>query len=46
MLHMAIGGVHVFRNEEGRYPENNPEDLAKVVAKVQQMNEAMKQSEN
>ena len=35
----------MFFNEEGRYPGNNPEDLAKVVAHVQQINTTFKQEE-
>lgn len=30
-LHFAIGAVHAFRNTEGRYPENNADDLSKTL---------------
>lgn len=31
-LHIGIYAIHQFRDKEGRYPENNKEDLDKVVA--------------
>ena len=31
-LHLAICAVHRFFDEESRYPDDNAEDLAKVVA--------------
>ena len=30
-LHIAFVAVHMFHTAEGRYPNNNAEDLTKVV---------------
>jgi len=27
-LHLAIGGTHMFKNQEGRYPNDTEADLA------------------
>ena len=36
-LHIAIYAVHAFRDENGRYPENNEADLTKVVATAKEL---------
>ena len=43
ILHLSIGGVHLFQKQEGRYPQDTEEDLAKVVANVKMINTAFKE---
>lgn len=42
-LHLAICGVHLFKNQEGRYPADNEADLAKVVELTKGINAANKE---
>lgn len=44
-LHFALRGVHAFRDQEGRYPENSEADLAKVIDLVKACNDSAKQGE-
>ena len=44
-LHFALRGVHAFRDAEGRYPEANAADTAKVIDLVKGLNDSAKQSE-
>jgi len=44
-LHLAICAVHRFFDEESRYPEDNAEDLAKIVAMTGAINEEFKAAE-
>jgi len=37
-LHLSIGAIHQFKNTEGRYPADNEEDLAKVIAFAKAIN--------
>ena len=41
-LHFAIGAVHAFNDQEGRYPQNTEADLAKVVELAKGINERHK----
>lgn len=41
-LHLSVGAVHTFKDAEGRYPANNPEDLNKCVQLAKELNEKFK----
>ena len=45
ILHLSIGGIHLFHKQNNRYPENTEEDLAAVVANVKQINASFKERE-
>lgn len=38
-LHLAACAVHKFNDLEGRYPNNNPDDLEKCVAIAKDLND-------
>ena len=44
-LHLAIYAVHAFRDENGRYPENNDADLTKVVATAKDLAKSLKENQ-
>jgi len=44
-LHIAIYAVHAFRDENGRYPENNDADLTKVVATAKELAKDLKENQ-
>jgi len=44
-LHFALGAVHAFRNKEGRYPENKPDEIAACVAAAKDMNALSKEGD-
>ena len=44
-LHLSIYAVHAFRDENGRHPENNEEDLGKVVATAKELAANLKSKE-
>jgi hypothetical protein len=41
-LHFAIGAVHAFNDAEGRYPQDNAADIAKVVELAKSFNDRHK----
>ena len=43
-LHFAIGAVHAFNDQEGRYPQDNAADLAKVVELAKGINARHKEA--
>ena len=45
ILHLSIGGVHLFHKQNNRYPENTEEDIAAVIANVKQINSSFKERE-
>ena len=44
-LHLAICGVHQFKNEMSRYPLDNEEDIAKVLQMVREINSRNRQQQ-
>ena len=42
-LHLAISGVHAFKNQENRYPCDNEEDIAQVIDMAQAINASFKE---
>lgn len=44
-LHTAISGVHRFRDQEGRYPDDTPADRAKVLELAKAINDERKASQ-
>ena len=42
-LHLAIGAVHTFKNQDGRYPADTEDDLAKCVEIAKATNAAGKE---
>ena len=44
-LHLSFMGVHAFNDQEGRYPNDTEEDLAKVIELTKGINAANKEAE-
>lgn len=41
-LHLAICGIHAFKDQEGRYPNDNQDDLAKILEMTKAINASNK----